>query len=578
MKKRQKIIRRIIVILMLLSLLLGLLPAVFADGEPNTEDERFAGKTWEEIIADYFDKHGLDRNTDNVTLGYYNTVTGEEYYYLPDQYMNAGSMYKIPLNMCFAEKVFNGEITMDTVYGGLSYEDLQKGTIVYSNNDYAKILWDQFGYTDGNTPYRNYRRAIAPLMGEDPDNVDDKFYENNYATARQQMTCLKTLYAEPDRYPGVIDCMLKAERSRWMMYHEQSVDVAHKYGYANDDHDYLLYINDCAICYTTEPIIIVMYSRGLGTENAHQHCLADYCTLMIDYAEYKTAADAKAKAEATPEPTAEPEPTPVAEPAPAPAVTPVPEATPATVIEESNNKASGQEKYLAALTLIITLFALSIMLLNRKKLRFKVLPATLSILFAAAAFLTFIYGAAAGEAKLDPEGDPAEAVHGFFDNITSGNYSEACKYLNGYSDIGLDYQSDDSQARVFYDALIASYAVSYNDEPVINNTKAVQYVDFTYLNLKAFSEGLQAETDAVLEEMVKASDNPNAMYDENDNYLPEVTESAYTEALNRHIQSVGSYYETKHLSVNTEYDYNTGKWLIAADNELFNVLSGNMAY
>ncbi|EJX00962.1 peptidase family S11 [gut metagenome] len=212
--------------------------------------------------------------------------------------MISGSMFKVPLNMLFTEKVGKGELAMDDLIGGYRYSELLKGSIVHSNNDYAKILWNEAGrwIENENTVYHRYRELIAPYMGEDPENVDEKYYENNFFTPRQMINCLKLLAENPDRFPGLIENMQLAEPHKYFKRDEQRFDMAHKYGYLTKGST--LYLCDCAIAYTDDPIVFVMFTDGVDSAYS---VMADYATMMCDYTQYNTAqrleAEKKAKAE-----------------------------------------------------------------------------------------------------------------------------------------------------------------------------------------------------------------------------------------------------------------------------------------
>lgn len=86
------------------------------------------------------------------------------------------------------------------------------------------------------------------------------------------------------------------------------------------------YINDCAIVYTDEPIVIVMFT--LSPPKPYD-ALADYCSLMADYAQYHTELRRAEEAQVTPSPS--PSPVPTAVPTPTPTLTPT--ASPAPVLE-----------------------------------------------------------------------------------------------------------------------------------------------------------------------------------------------------------------------------------------------------
>ncbi len=86
---------------------------------------------------------------------------------------------------------------------------------------------------------------------------------------------------------------------RFFNYHEQKYAVAHKYGYLSDPNYGKRYQNDCAIVYTDEPIAIVMFTdNSPDSDNA----LADYCTLMADYAQSHLKSTASASRSLRPRP------------------------------------------------------------------------------------------------------------------------------------------------------------------------------------------------------------------------------------------------------------------------------------
>ena len=255
------------------------------EGSLPTEEEAALQAEWERQLVAMLES--FDADPDTVTAGYYNFATGEEHYFHPDEYRISGSMYKVPLNMLFFDWIAEGELEPDPMIGAYSYQQLLEGTIIHSDNDMAKILWDYAGakLEDGpGTLYHRYRILIAPLMGEDPDTVDEKFYENNFFTARQMLHCLKVLYEGGEKYAPLIETMQRAEPEKYFKLRERRFNIAHKYGwFAEGD---TLYMNDCAICFTDDPIAIVLFTSG--TNNAYG-VLTQFCTLMCDYTQEQHA-------------------------------------------------------------------------------------------------------------------------------------------------------------------------------------------------------------------------------------------------------------------------------------------------
>lgn len=248
----------------------------------TAEDARFTGKTWEQVIEDFLLSYNID--PDSVAIGYRNTVTGEEGYWNGDTYMVAGSMYKVALNMYWAEKVYLGEMDWDELISGgaykpdLPYETVQYMSIVESDNDYSSALFERIG------TYREYRAEVAPFYGVDPFKVSEKYYENNFSTPRQMIYCLDLLYSQPERYPNVLDYMLQAAPGSYFRYKETRYAIAQKYGFLMDG---MTTVADCCgIVYTDDPFLLVMF-----TENVDQGLerLGDLCVLMCDYTQYHTA-------------------------------------------------------------------------------------------------------------------------------------------------------------------------------------------------------------------------------------------------------------------------------------------------
>ncbi|MBR5489946.1 MAG: serine hydrolase [Oscillospiraceae bacterium] len=309
-------------------------PGVFAaqaaeeeTAENAIDFSRFEGKTAGDVVEAFLNEWGIKR--DSLTLGYYNTVTGEEYYLNGNKYMVAASVYKLPLNMYYSEKVYLGEMDWSTRFQNVTYEDIQTSSIISSNNELSEILQEAIG------SYRDYRTAIAPYVGVNTHTVEERYYQGNDFTARQIITALKKLYNEPERYPRVLDYMLKAAPDNYFSYEEHRYDIAHKYGYLKYDGHRI--VNDAAIVYTPDPILLVMFSdnsyNAIGVMSA-------YCSLMCDYSEYtrylresgqlETEEEVEVTPEPTPEVEASPEPTPEATPEVTAAPTPVP--TPALTV------------------------------------------------------------------------------------------------------------------------------------------------------------------------------------------------------------------------------------------------------
>lgn len=556
----------------LLCLLLSVPPAASA----LEEDERFEGKSWLEIVEEFNDR--LSVRSQNVAYGYRNTVTGEEHFYNGDTYMVSGSMYKVPLNMVVAEQVYNGEIDWDTQFGGYSCKKLQEGSIIHSDNDYAKILWLHVG----NGTYRTYRRIIAPLMGEDADTVDPKFYENNFFTARQVIHCLNELYTNAERYPGVIDCMKQAEPRNYFRRSESRFEIAHKYGFLQND--YTLYLNDCGIVYTDEPILLVVFTDGQF--NAYD-VLAEYCTLMCDYAQYTTAhrqagedaldaalaglalpAFARQQEEALPEPETAPEPTP--EPAPEPEeaparISPLPFAVLSLLggglfllcaVGRHYGRKSGKRVFAFLMSIPMALTVVAVAAVDRS-------PAV-------------GVGAEGAPEPMAPaislfsHPDPQETVRAFFDALELQEYEKFYAMLDGYSSLGLEDRPEDAAGRMVLGALRDSYSYRLEGESRVSGDMAKQDVYLRSLDLKALEQALRESARAHLEQI--ASERAyQELCDADGYYLPSVVQEACDATIAELLGRISDFYADHELTLQLVY---SGGWFIRGDEALVAAVQG----
>ena len=209
---------------------------------------------------------------EDVIAGYMNLVTGEEHYWQGDKWEYCASMYKVPLNMLVAEKMVKGELDWEKKYPTIPYKEVLEQTLLYSSNEWAKFEWGACG------SYSDFKKGIMPYMGIKESDLYERYNIDNKFTARQFITCLKTLYENPERFPGVLDTMKEAEPERFFRFTEKRYTIAQKYGYVVESNGY--YVNACGIAFTEEPIALVMFTRNAFYPD---NTLSAYCTAMCDY-------------------------------------------------------------------------------------------------------------------------------------------------------------------------------------------------------------------------------------------------------------------------------------------------------
>ena len=564
--------------LLMLAMLLPLAPAAVAEGEED--DARFADKTWEEILDEFLAEHHADPAS--VACGWCNTVTGEEHYHNADQYMVSGSMYKVPINMIFTEKVHNGEISWDTFIGGYRYEYCLHATIVDSNNDIAKGMWDYLG------GYQPYRHILAPYMGEDPDTVDEKFYENNFFTPRQMIYALKLLATESERFPKLIDEMLQAEPNKYFKERAHDYDIAQKYGYWPDPNGWHVALNDCAIIYTEEPICIVIFIDSVS-EQASRELLKDYCDLMIAYTEYTTPARKEAERIAAEEAaiaalneaTPAPQESESGDAPSAPAPTAAPQDQPGMPQPEEERAPGLFWPIALGLCTLAGAVWLSLRAVRRARRGKLSLPwALAAVLFGAAAIgICLLPGERAAKsvspaAAAEDGASSAEAqaaVTEFFDSLVARDYARAYARLSGVATLGLEDTPASEDAARLMEAVRESWSWRLYGDCTLTRSGATQQVVFNSLDLSRMRDDIRAATEEEVERLA-ASLPADEIYAEDGGYLPSFTERAYAAALDTALTRADEYYAATGLNVRLVKD--GGEWLIVPDSALYGALTG----
>ena len=552
---RMKRIKQFLCLAAICCLLLTLTPAAGA----LYGDETFEGKSWEEVVNALMEEYHV--KPESVAMGYCNTVTGETHYHRGDAYMVAASMYKVPINMVFTERVAKGEMDWDTKISGLPYSTILEWTVINSDNDAAEKLWNKLG------GYQKYRKAICPYMGVDAATVDKMFWKNNYFTAEQMIYCLSLLQANPDRFPRLEETMKRAEPERWFNAHEQEYEIAHKFGYFSEPGH--LYINDCAICYTDDPICIVLFTDSIGASATA--FMADFCSLMCDYTQYHTALRRAEETRAA------------EEAAIATLVTPAPEDAPAPVLLPQSGETAGQLVYvgriapsatqivLAAIILAAALTVLVFALRAARRGRVRGSWAAATVLLTALALLLCVMAPTVSEALNRPQGDPREAVSGFFDAVIEKDYARAYSWLDSYSTLGLENQPDDEVSRQVLEALRGSYSYKLYGDCTVEKTSARQQVLLQHMDLTAFQADLRTATEEALNHKVQLLPR-SELYDESGNYLPEVTASAYADAVAALLARSGDYMTVTGLEL--QLNYGPDGWRLGVDGTLTAALCG----
>ena len=537
------------------------------------------GDSWDGLLQQLLDKY--DTDSDHVGIGYYFPRTGEEHYINPDKYIVSASMFKVPLNMILADRVSDGEMTMDTDIFGMPYRWYQYRTIVHSDNERSVNLMDYMG------GYSEFKRLQIPYLGNDPsEDLGWNYQIENYYNAREFIHLLRMLYDEPERFPGIVENMLEAEPYSYFHQYERRYPIAQKYGFVGQEENwvYHTYINTCGIIFTEDPFLLVVFTDNVGTA---YDLISECCMVMCDYTNLLSAKADRAEAQAAEELRAQQEADRVVfdstlrqlsarimpGDAAAPLTVPVPTAAASGAAEKTSRFQMSVVSSVLLLWIAIAMIA-GFVIIFRHNMSGKINAfwAVLAILLAGGGLALCVVGFNFGLVYAKPEGNPQETVTTFFDSLIAEDYPAAYACLNNYSTLGLENTPESEESRILLEALKQSYGYALRGDAEVNGMKAVQKVSVVALNLKAIRNEAEELLEGILQEMVDTHQRKE-LYDADGNYLPSVTNAVTLRALLAALNS-----DNVHLT-SAEFDmelvYTTeGKWLINAGNELLSILCG----
>ena len=540
--------------------------------------------TWDDLIARLLQKYEADAS--GVGIGYYNSFTGEERYLTADQYMVSASMFKVPLNMIFADRVSSGEMTMDTEIYGAPYRWYQYRTIVESDNDRSVDLMNVLG------GYRAFKQAQIPYLGNDPEaDLGWNYQIENFYNARQFIHMLRSLLAEPERFPGILENMLQATPYSYLHQYERRYPIAQKYGFVEQsepNRGYHTYINACGIVFTDTPFCLVIFTDNILKA---YDLMAEACMVMCDYTNLSSRRAEEENAQlqqqqqqdeiaqsAADREALETEALALAASLRSEdsGVKLTPDARPADTEKTISSRFQMSVLSTILLVWIFIVMIVGFVIIFRHTVSGKVNAfwAVLAIILTALALVFCVIGSNFGTLFAKPSGDPQETARIFFDAILAEEYSTAYDCLSNYSGLGLELQPETEESRMLYDALKQSYGYTLRGSASQDKLEAKQMVAFMHLNLKAVKNDAADRIAGLLTELAEKRPH-DQLFDEEGNVLPLVADEVYHTALTQALDTGTRYYTSSDIELTLEYV--NGRWLIRAGEPLLSALSGGAA-
>ena len=253
------------------ALILGAALAL-SGGQTAAEEAADAADGARAVVESYVEENAIE--PEQLALGWRDLTTGAEYYVNENENFYGASLYKLALNMVWANRVASGEIDWDYRVGQTKLGELSRGSLEDSDNNYSYILCQGLG------SYRKAKLECAPLYGMTREEAyaNKKYYKDHWITPRQMITCMQTLWDDPEAYPRVVDCLLRAQPGRYFRREEDRWPIAQKYGWLRIGG---MDISTAGIVYAPRPFLLVVMTHDLPEAETH---IAALCRRLGDHA------------------------------------------------------------------------------------------------------------------------------------------------------------------------------------------------------------------------------------------------------------------------------------------------------
>ena len=230
----------------------------------------YANKGLVEVVQDFLAESGIDPS--QVAFTYRNAITGEQFAMNDLQPMTAGSTYKLPLNMLVVDEVAKGKFNLtdrfditNTYYeyvgehdnyvaafdGAMSIPDMQRYSLVYSENTPAYALADRLGGME-------QARKLFSRYGQSRSPEVKTFSEDNKTTTDYYIHVLEYLWNHQEKYADLLELIGESFPGEYYKKFLPDLVIQQKPGYVAEA------LNVDAIVRESTPYLVAIYTAGLG--------------------------------------------------------------------------------------------------------------------------------------------------------------------------------------------------------------------------------------------------------------------------------------------------------------------------
>ena len=166
-----------------------------------------------------------------------------------------------------------------------------------------------------------------------------------------------------------------------------------------------------------------------------------------------------------------------------------------------------------------------------------------------------------------------EQVAVLMEAVSNNDYAAASAVLQGNPVFGADREPADAVSGMIWDAFVKSVSYELVGELYATDSGVAQNITITALDMNSVTVNLKERSETLLEQRVEEAEDPDEVYDENNEYredfVMQVLYDAAEQALKEDAKLVTS-------EVAIYMTYENGQWWIVADSALLSAITGGV--
>ena len=171
-----------------------------------------------------------------------------------------------------------------------------------------------------------------------------------------------------------------------------------------------------------------------------------------------------------------------------------------------------------------------------------------------------------------PESAQAQ-VEVLMEAVSNNDYVTASTVIRGNPVFGADREPGDAVSGLIWDAFVESVSYELVGELYATDSGVAQNITVTTLDMGSVTEKLKERSEKLLEQRVEAAEDPDEVYDENNEYredfVMQVLYDATVQALQQDARTV-----TSDVTINMIFE--NGQWWIVSDSALLSAITGGV--